>query len=552
MARDVQRDVDIRLKSTDETKAAIDQARTRLTGLRGLTSGITSQMSNDWVRFGAVLGGGFLGFQALKSGILSINEAGMESEKVWNNVASSLRNQGRDVDVLLPKLDAWATGFMNLTGISDELAGEAFVRLHDMGLSVEQSMQLVASAADLAKAKDMDLLSASDQIAKSLVGQRNALRAYGVELDKTKTISEQATQAQAGLAEKFGGRAAAQLDTLQGKVGLLGEKWDNVKEKLFAIAFAPVIENIASIWIPIGEAAGTSFVDAFTGKVQTTLPLRLQEVAPGIFQQVWQGPQVSEESKKAGAKFMDDFFAGTGEFAPKTDSVSTFADTMIEAQRLAFPQIALEGTTLQDILTADLERALDHRKQLQIKFANDQAARGAEMSEREIERRQADFEREKQLQELKLDIVQNSLGSMAQAMQTFSQISGKHQGAAFVAFKAFAVAEAVIDAHRAFGRALATLPPPFSYIAAAAVFATAMARVSAIVSTQAPGGGGSVSAPSTAAPTVVQPAQAAQTVTRSGPEIVNVYFMGGTYGSEDQIARRLVPAIRRAYADGVR
>ena len=68
-----------------------------------------------------------------------------------------------------------------------------------------------------------------------------------------------------------------------------------------------------------------------------------------------------------------------------------------------------------------------------------------------------------------------------------------------VANKAMRVASATMDTYAAADTALATLPPPLSFIAAAATIAAGIANVKGILSVKVPGGkGGSVSAPSAA------------------------------------------------------
>jgi len=163
------------------------------------------------------------------------------------------------------------------------------------------------------------------------------------------------------------------------------------------------------------------------------------------------------------------------------------------------------------------------------------------------ERRREDRIREFEHWDANVAIVQDAVGSFAGLFQTLAQIRGKHQKAAFAAFKVFAIAEAVIDAHRSYMRALATLNPPFSWIAAAAAFATGLARVAAIAATQPGGGATAVGGAAPAAPVPTAPAQPAAP---SGPQIINVH-VAGSLVSLDELGRSLVPVLRKAVSDGV-
>ena len=100
--------------------------------------------------------------------------------------------------------------------------------------------------------------------------------------------------------------------------------------------------------------------------------------------------------------------------------------------------------------------------------------------------------------EVKLGIISSALGTIADAV-----------GRQTVAGKALAVAQATIDTYMGATKALATYPPPFGAIAAGTVVLAGLLNIKKIISTKIPtmpgasgGGGGSVSAPSIATPTI--------------------------------------------------
>lgn len=105
---------------------------------------------------------------------------------------------------------------------------------------------------------------------------------------------------------------------------------------------------------------------------------------------------------------------------------------------------------------------------------------------------------ERAQQEVKLGIISNALGTIADAV-----------GQQTIAGKALAVAQATIDTYMGATKALATYPPPFGAIAAGTVVLAGLLNVKKIVSTQIPkmpgqksGGGGGVSTPAISAPTI--------------------------------------------------
>jgi chemotaxis protein histidine kinase CheA len=153
---------------------------------------------------------------------------------------------------------------------------------------------------------------------------------------------------------------------------------------------------------------------------------------------------------------------------------------------------ALGDATFQDELVAfDRTRQLEREDMMARRVSADALLafdKETSAARTEIERAQ---------QEIKLGIISNALGTIAEAV-----------GQNTVAGKALAVAQATIDTYTGATKALATYPPPFGAIAAGTVVLAGLLNIKKIVSTQIPklpgakGGGGSVSTPSIALPTI--------------------------------------------------
>ena len=160
----------------------------------------------------------------------------------------------------------------------------------------------------------------------------------------------------------------------------------------------------------------------------------------------------------------------------------------------------------------------------------------------------ARIEIERAQQEVKMGIVSNALGAIANAV-----------GQNTVAGKALAIAQATIDTYMGANKALGTYPPPFGAIAAGTVILSGLMNVKKIVSTQIPkvpgqtGGGGSAgSAPSITPPTIpsiptpqvnttggMNPSsQIAQTLAASQSRPVRAYVVSGDVSSQQALDRR--------------
>lgn len=124
-----------------------------------------------------------------------------------------------------------------------------------------------------------------------------------------------------------------------------------------------------------------------------------------------------------------------------------------------------------------------------------------ELADIDIKYKEEQAAREKEIQSLKIDAVQNGLNTIASLADLFAGKSRKSQERAFKVQKAVSIANATIDTYKAATSAYASLSgitivgPVLGAIAAAAAVAAGLANIKKIASTKFEGGeGGSVSA----------------------------------------------------------
>lgn len=162
---------------------------------------------------------------------------------------------------------------------------------------------------------------------------------------------------------------------------------------------------------------------------------------------------------------------------------------------------------------------------------------------------------EDKLNALKVKAAQTTFSNMSQALFHFAQDSGKVNEGMFKAYKAFAMAEAIISTYAGAARALKDYPAPWSFAVAASIVAAGFARVDAI-SKQQPSASVTPSSASgtetfpvspVAFPTVTTPAVAAEVAPIRVEKIVIITEAKNA----DEIAEELLPALRRADARGV-
>jgi len=141
------------------------------------------------------------------------------------------------------------------------------------------------------------------------------------------------------------------------------------------------------------------------------------------------------------------------------------------------------------------------------------------------------------------------LYNMGSAFQDFANLSGTTNKTLFAIHKAFAIGEAGISTYLAATKALAEVPFPFNFVAAASVLAAGLGNVARIAAMQ-PGGGAAGGSPSPPALPRESISNISNTTNNNSSRqiIINVYgFLGA---DKDAIARDLIPAIEKAYGDG--
>jgi hypothetical protein len=206
-----------------------------------------------------------------------------------------------------------------------------------------------------------------------------------------------------------------------------------------------------------------------------------------------------------------------------------------------------------DPYTKDYERFAEMQNR-KLMLLEEQGNKQAEINEAVNELiAQGDAKREQQ----RLAIAQSGFGMMAGMAQAFYAASNSKSLAAFRAYQAFSIAEAIVGTYRAAVSAYAFGAkfggPVLGAAFAAAAIAAGMAQVQAIAS-QKPGGAATASVGGGGTPAIpgATGTQEKEQETPAVPTpIYNVYVYGNVV-DHDAFARELVPALEKARSDGAR
>ena len=558
---DVDRKVQIHLSATDETRLAVEQAKRGLKGYGDESSRIASQMRGQW----QTIKGNWLALTgAVTASIIALRKAwdfaefAAKFEEQKEAVGALAAQWGVGADEMLASIQKAARGLISLSEATD-LAARAF----SLGFSPDQITDMTSAAERFADVWGGDVVDATESLAQAIATQQTrSLKQIGIVIDTEKVMKDFA--ATLGVSRdrltEAGERAAmyaevmkkvkAQVEALgpatdsnMDKMDRMSKQWDDIK-----LAVGGALIHVGHYLLTVADAflvqwyflkmsflKGLNEIDEFMARFGLTTGMHFKEniaTAEASMQASWASMKQN---------WADLWTANEKKAEVVLTNVKDVQEALFKpAVPVAAIPLPMPDATEQEQALSEIEQWAAAKYDIVLRWTEKEKLLYNGMTEAEFQ----SWEEKKQ-------IASNALGDMANVFLTFANIQGKHQGVAFALFKAFAIAQAVIDTQVAAMRALAIYgPTPVGFALAAVAVAVGLARVASILATQ-PRGSTAVS--SSAAPRssgVNQPASQ-QPQQPSGPSIVNITVLG-TVVTTDGLARQLVPALQKAMGDGVR
>jgi hypothetical protein len=128
------------------------------------------------------------------------------------------------------------------TGVSDDQLRPALQRLAIATGNVESAQNLLKIALDISAATGKDLQTVSNALGKAYEGNTAALSKLGVGLTATEIKTLGVEEAVKQLSNTFGGSAATQAETFEGRIARVKVAFDETKETI-GYALLPIIEK---------------------------------------------------------------------------------------------------------------------------------------------------------------------------------------------------------------------------------------------------------------------------------------------------------------------
>ena len=170
-------------------------------------------------------------------------KAAIEDEAAQKRLQLALQNVTKATDAQIAAVEEQIKQTSLATGVTDDKLRPALQRLAVATGSVEKSQELLSLALDVSAATGKDVESVAAALAKAYDGNLSSLTRLGVGLSATeaKTLGFEGVVKQ--LSQTFGGAAATQADTFQGRIQRLQVAFDETKETV-GTALLPIIERL--------------------------------------------------------------------------------------------------------------------------------------------------------------------------------------------------------------------------------------------------------------------------------------------------------------------
>lgn len=428
-------------------------------GLGKISKGVES-LKKNFVAVTAAIG-------AMVAVGLSLVKSAVEAEDAVNKLNIALKNQGIFSAQLSKEMQAYAGELQRASTFSDEAILRTQAMLTTFGLAGVTMRDATKSTLDLASGLGVDLNTAAMLVGKAFAGETGSLSRYGIIIDENIPRSEKFAAAIQQINQRFGGEAQAATETFSGRVAVLGNQFDDLKEKI-GVNLIPVLET-------------------YLGHIQTIIDAMND----------WGG--IMNSLKIVGLEFSKSIIAGilyTVENLPLAGNAFKLLGIDVEAINAKIDeQIAkIQQTTLvsqvenqkqllnQEIQSQGLidikKREKDELKKIEDKARIENEKRLAH----DIKQVQKKVNTEIELDRMRAQHFESTLNFIS----TLSTSKNRELRAIG---KVAAIAMAKINTSEAITKALASAPPPFNFVLAAAVGAAGAAQIANIVGVQLAQGG---------------------------------------------------------------
>ena len=163
-------------------------------------------------------------------------------------MAAALRTATGATDAQIKATEEYIRSTQLATGITDNDLRASFQRLSVSTKDATKSQQLLTLAIDISKGSGKDLNSVVEALSKAYEGQDTRLVRLGIGITQADAKAMDFTETTKALTNLYGGAAAANAETFQGRIDRLKQAFEEAKEEI-GYRLLPFIERFVDLII---------------------------------------------------------------------------------------------------------------------------------------------------------------------------------------------------------------------------------------------------------------------------------------------------------------
>jgi hypothetical protein len=191
-------------------------------------------------------------------------KAAIEDEQAQLRLANALRTATGATDAQIKATEDMILKTSLATGVADEQLRPAFQRLAVSTKDTVEAQKLLNLALDISKGKGIELETVANALGRAQDGNTTALGRLGLGLSKAELSTLSFTEVQDKLSKLYGGAAADNAETFQGKIDRLNVAFGEAKESL-GLALLPQVEKFIDYLNATGIPTLNGFIAGLTG-----------------------------------------------------------------------------------------------------------------------------------------------------------------------------------------------------------------------------------------------------------------------------------------------
>lgn len=292
-------------------------------------------------------------------------QAAARQQEAVNNLNSSLARIGELSKSTSQDLQDFASELQKTTRFGDEAVLEQLAFAQGLGATAEQSKEVVAAAADLSAALNIDLNSATRNIARTLGGFAGELGEVIPELKNLTAEQLRAGEAIGLLGNQFRGLATAQIRTFNGAIDQAGNAFGDFLESIgaFVTESPSIVGALRGISLNLAGASSNikntaESLDLFRGPF-LFLTRSLAAIGPAlitVFTGASRGFGAFVNAVGVGANFILASFAEIGGAAAKLAEAlgldGELTESLLEFRDITRNQVSTSAQELSDRLSS--------------------------------------------------------------------------------------------------------------------------------------------------------------------------------------------------------